>query len=326
MSLLKKLVLLVSAVTLVMVNIASAQSEVIVKNHVLIIDKTGSMVGNGSGGSADIWDEVKNHADEGDLIIDDTLADKPYARKIELNKYQYSGKHHGVAKGICLVTATWANIHDEARLPFGFKVYDKDGDGKTKNDHFIDMLDIAKERGLKPRYTQMNSWYASSKNLKAVAKKGWKFICQLECNRQVSLDNGETWVRIDNELELTNEQVILVSLKGFGKVLVCKQVIKNGDIRYLATNDLRLMSWNKFTTFADERWDVETMHRCLKQTCGLERCYMRKAVAQVNHMICSFIAYAKFEIKRVEEGVSCYTQKWDIVRPAVKSYLQMTGA
>ena len=60
MGLLKKVILLVSAVTLFMVNIASAQSEVIVKNHILIIDKTGSMIGKGSGGSADIWDKVKN--------------------------------------------------------------------------------------------------------------------------------------------------------------------------------------------------------------------------------------------------------------------------
>jgi hypothetical protein len=47
-----------------------------------------------------IWDTVKDYATYGDLVLDDTLLDKPQARKSDLVKVQYSGKHHGLVRGI----------------------------------------------------------------------------------------------------------------------------------------------------------------------------------------------------------------------------------
>jgi len=52
---------------------------------------------------------------EGLLILDDTTLDEPYAQKMNLVTYHWSGKHQRVAKGIALLTL----------IPCDFRVYDK---------------------------------------------------------------------------------------------------------------------------------------------------------------------------------------------------------
>ncbi len=185
-----------------------------------------------------LWQEIKPHIQPGYLSIDDTLAEKPYSKKIDSVKHQYSGKNHCVSKGICLVTATWSNA-DGTFLPFDFCTYDKEKDDKTKNDHFLDILDLAESRGLKPLYVQMDSWYSSNENLKAIHNKKWLFISQVKFNRLVTLDDGKSWVNVES-LELAEKQVLKVSLKGFGQILICKKILKNGDTAFWITNDLTL--------------------------------------------------------------------------------------
>lgn len=68
------------------------------------------------------------------------------------------------------------------------------------------------------------------------------------------------------------------------------------------------------------------MHRGLKQACGLERSYMRKAQAQINHIFCAFLAFIKLELRRFEDGITWYQQKWDIVRDSVRNHLAMSTA
>jgi len=67
----------------------------------------------------------------GYLILDDTLLDKPYAKKMALVKRQYSGKHHGVVQGIALVNLLWTD--GRAMVPIDYRVYAPSHDGKTKN-------------------------------------------------------------------------------------------------------------------------------------------------------------------------------------------------
>ena len=156
--------------------------------------------------------------------------------------------------------------------------------------------------------------------------RGWRFIGEVQSNRNVSpADQKGKWVKV-SELEFTEKEVKKVWLKNFGPVLVCKRILKNGDIRYLITNDLELTSFDNFVSHSRNRWSIETMHRGLKQACGLEHSYMRKARAQINHIFCSFLAFVKLELKRFKEDISWYQQKWDIVRASVKNRLAMSTA
>jgi putative transposase len=94
-----------------------------------------------------LWAEVRPllRLDDGVLILDDSTLDKPRARHIDLVGYHWSGTHHAVVKGINLITAVWS---DGDRLyPTDYRLYHKAGDGKTKNDHFADLLAAAHARG-----------------------------------------------------------------------------------------------------------------------------------------------------------------------------------
>ncbi len=99
-----------------------------------------------------VWRNAQSMVDleAGYLIIDDTVLDKPHSRKISLVKNQYSGKHHRTVNGINLINMLWTN--GEKIVPVDYRAYDPGRDGKTKNDHFREMLDFAEKRGFSPDY------------------------------------------------------------------------------------------------------------------------------------------------------------------------------
>ena len=72
------------------------------------------------------------------------------------------------------MTLLWTE--GQALIPCDFRVYDKPQDGKTKKDHFQQMLQKAKKRGFAPECVLMNSWYAGLENLKRIRDLGWLFL------------------------------------------------------------------------------------------------------------------------------------------------------
>ncbi len=158
------------------------------------------------------------------LILEDTTLDKPYAQKMELVTYHWSGKHQRVVKGMALLTLLWTD--GKTLIPCDFRVYDKPQGGKTKNEHFREMLQKARERGFSPEDVLMDSWYSSLKNLKPIASFGWHFLTRLQSDRLVNPDGkGNVPIR---SVEIPAEGRI-VHLKGFGfvKVLGVTQLRRN---------------------------------------------------------------------------------------------------
>ena len=254
---------------------------------------------------------------KGSLVADDSLLDKRFSRKNELAKKQYSGNEHGLLNGICLVNLLWTN--GEEYVPVDYRIYRKENDDLTKNDHFRNMLDIAEKRGFEPEYILMDSWYSSIENLKAIRKKEWHFICSLKSNRQVSVEQG-TYLSIA-DLGLADKQVRRVWLKEFGPVLVCALVDANGDSTYLATNDSFLTDYGEYAGRFQDRWKIEEFHRGIKQTTGIEKCKSIKADSQKIHIFSAFVAFVRLERQRLKSGVSWYEQKAMISRLATADYL-----
>jgi len=253
----------------------------------------------------------------GYLIFDDTVLDKPYAQEMSLVKLQYSGKHHRLVKGIDVVTLLWTD--GEKIVPVDYRIYDPTRDGKTKNDHAQEMMKYAEKRGFSPYYMLMDCWYASVANLKAIDRNQWQWIAALKYNRKVSLAQG-TYLSVA-DLDWTSTQVHKVWLKEYGWVLVSKMVDTNGDITYIATNDLSLLDAETLSGHMDHRWKIEAFHRGIKQCCGIERCYSTRERSQRNHILCAFLAFLKLEGKRIQSHISWYDQKLSIVRPATTLYL-----
>ena len=120
-----------------------------------------------------LWQEVESLIEKakGILVIDDTTLDKPYAEKMAMVTSHWSGKHHAVVMGINLISLLWTD--GEAHLPSDFRFYNHAQDGLTKNDHFRNMLIVARERGFSPELVAFDSWYSSLDNLKLV--RPWFF-------------------------------------------------------------------------------------------------------------------------------------------------------
>jgi hypothetical protein len=271
----------------------------------------------------ELWNHVKSMVDihVGYLVVDDSTLDKRYSRENELARKQYSGNEHGLVNGINLVNLLWTNA--EKIVPVDYRIYEKEKDGKTKNDLFIQLLMRAKKRGFAPRYVLFDSWYTSLANLKFVRAQGWKFIGNLKSNRIVSVERVPMAIR---DVPLAKKQVRKVWLKGFGHVLVCRVVATNGDSTYLVTSDLSLTDYDAFVLHFQYRWNIEEFHRGIKQTTGIEKCYSTLAVSQKTHIFASFVAFVKLETARIQNHVSWYEQKASIPRISVANYLNWANA
>jgi hypothetical protein len=259
----------------------------------------------------DLWQHVhETVALDSCLIVDDSTLDKRWSPHNELVGYHWSGNEHKVIRGISLVNLLATKTDD--CIPVDYRVYETTEGAKNKNEHFRDMLDAAKERGFKPSYVMADSWYGSLENLKHIVQLGWKFIVGLKENRLVNEVQGQ-YVSV-SALDWTERTVRKVWLKGFGFVHVAKIVFKNGDIRYVCTNDLSLTDYADLSALSKKRWTIEEFHRGIKQTTGIEKCYSVKKRSQLTHIFACFVAFVKMECERLKTGISWYEQKAQAVR------------
>jgi Transposase DDE domain len=204
------------------------------------------------------------------------------------------------------VNLVWHGLESETFIPVDYRIYDKDTDGKTKNDHFRDMLKSAQDRGLDPEAVVMDAWYSSLDNLKAVRSLGWIWVMGLKKNRKVN--RGETL----ETLHIPDEG-LKIHLRGYGWITVFRFVAKNGRTDYIGTN-MDNPSRDRIEMIMKARWKIEVYHRELKQTCGLERCQSRTGRAQRNHIFLSISAWIQKYKRRLVQGVSFYQQKWDVIK------------
>jgi hypothetical protein len=259
----------------------------------------------------DLWKHVQSLVSlSSSLIVDDTVLDKRWSPKNELVNWHWSGNEHAVIRGISLVNLL-ATKGDDC-FPVDYRVNEGTKHTKNKNEHFIDMLDMAKKRGFKPRYVLADSWYSSLGNLKHIHEMGWAFIIGIKENRLVN-ETKEMYLAV-SALDWTKKQVRKVWLKGFGFVLVARIVFKNGDTRFVCTNDLALTAYASLGEESKQRWTIEEFHRGLKQTTGIEKCYSIKKRSQLTHIFASFVAFVRLEWKRLKTGISWYEQKAQRVR------------
>ena len=93
-----------------------------------------------------LWEHVKTdlveNPDGNHLIFDDTVIDKRYAKEIAVAKKQYSGNAGGIINGIGIVTCVYVNPVLDRYWLIDYRIYDKQGDGKSKLDHVRDMLSV----------------------------------------------------------------------------------------------------------------------------------------------------------------------------------------
>jgi hypothetical protein len=57
-------------------------------------------------------------------------------------------------------------------FPIDYRIYDRNTDDLTTNDHFRDMLQAAADRGFTPYFVMFDSWSSSFENLKIPSPHG----------------------------------------------------------------------------------------------------------------------------------------------------------
>ena len=279
-----------------------------------------------------LWNVVApllSDSPEAYLVFDDSVQDKRYSSRIELVRRQYSGAVGGLVRGIGVLNLLHVDDKGDDFFPIDYRIYDPDGDGKSKNDHFREMLVRAKtDKRIKAKTILFDTWYASVDNLKLVIRMGMTFVTTLKSNRLVSLSKEAGYVHLQ-DLEWTEDRLlhgIKVKLKELPHpVQLFKAVSKNGDVEWLITNCTTSsqdgsgddnhgpIETSEVQTMNSVRWRIEQLHRELKQLTGTEKCQCRKARSQRNHIACGYLAWLSLKMAARSAQTTLYAiRKWQL--------------
>jgi hypothetical protein len=293
--------------------------------------------------AAELWQMAKPYVrqiqqEEGVIIIDESIAEKPYTDENEIICWHYDHSQDRSVKGINFVTCLY---HASGySLPVGFSIVakteyyidKKDGKQKrrspvSKNEYYRDLLTAAKRNQIPFKYVLSDVWYSAAENMLFIKHDLNKdFIMPLKANRKVALSeqakrDGQ-WVRLDTlTLEANTPLEIYLESVDFPLTLV-KQVFANEDgstgIQYLVSSDTTL-SAEQMTTLYRKRWNVEPYHKSLKQTASLEKSPTQTVTTQTNHLFAALCAYIKLEWLRKATKLNHFALKTKLYIAALHS-------
>jgi hypothetical protein len=186
---------------------------------------------------------MEAHVD-GYLIFDDTVVSKKYSENIELIRRQYSGNEHKVIRGIGLVNCVYVKPDTHCFWVIDDRIYDPNGDGKTKIDHLLEMLQgVVYCKELAFRTVLMDTWYASRKVMQAIDKLGKVYYCPLKKNRLVDDTKGQEDYKSVESLSWTPTELEsgkIIKIKTFSKgqkVKLFRVIVSIKKTEYVATKD-----------------------------------------------------------------------------------------
>jgi hypothetical protein len=146
--------------------------------------------------------------------------------------------------------------------------------------------------------------------LKLIHRRKRSFFTPLKSNRLVSLSKEAGYCPLE-EIEWTAARLaegLLVKLKEVPfPVRLFKLVAPDGAIDWVITNDLAETGTAQVAKdTSDVRWQVEELHRGIKQLTGSEKGQCRAARVQRNHLACCYHAGVSWKVKAQELGQTLY--------------------
>jgi hypothetical protein len=293
--------------------------------------------------SRDLWALVKPtvravEVDDGLLIFDDTLQEKPHSDENEIIAWHFDHCANRTVKGVnilnCLYHAGGVN------LPVAFEIVHKDlqyceietkklkrQSSITKNEHLRQMLQACQQNQLRYRYVLTDNGFSSKDNMAFVKlDMGKDFSMALKSNRTVALTPEDKrqgrFVRVDT-LALAEGTVLQVYIKGVPfPVVLAKQVFTNKDgstgVLYLASSDLQL-DYDRITTIYQKRWNVEVFHKSVKSNTGLARSPTHTVRTQSNHFFASIYAFFKLELLKLKHQMNHFALRSKLYLKALQA-------
>jgi hypothetical protein len=159
---------------------------------------------------------------------------------VELVRLQYSGNAHGLIEGIGVVTGQYWIVDD--------RIFDPEGDGKTKLNHVREML-VGSHRRQGPGVLA-------------------RAVRQLVHHQGVDAVRG----------------VFGQALLKDHKVKLFRVEVSTNRTNWVVSDDLEQDSTQGAQNACAPRWRIEHFYRELEQLTGVEKCQCRKARIQRNHI------------------------------------------
>jgi hypothetical protein len=270
-----------------------------------------------------LWEQVQPviiQKENSYIIFDDTVIDKRYSEDIELTRRQYSGNEHRVIKGIGLVNCVYFNPEIGQSWVIDYRIYDPEGDGKSKLDHVKDMLQgIVYHKVLPFSTVLMDSWYATNSLMQYIEGLGKYYYCPLKRNRLVDDTEGREKYKHIEALEWREseqEKGKIIKIKAFPKnkkVKLFRVIVSTDKTEFIVTNDFNQDSTDVVQEVCDVRWKIEEFHRELKQLTGIESCQCRKARIQRNHISACMLVWLRLKDMAYKTGQTIYQIKYGLL-------------
>ncbi len=292
--------------------------------------------------SKDLWLRVKPlvreiEGEDGVLIIDDSILEKPSTDESPLICYHYDHCQGRSVKGINFISALYHN--PAVSLPVGvhrvmkpdYETHPKTGKRKrkalfTKNHYCRDLLAQAVKNPLTFRYVLTDTGFASSENMMFIYHElKRQVVMPLKSNRNVALsldDKKRGHYHKLNTRPMETGMTREIWLEGVDVPLVlAKQVFTNEDnsmgILYLVSSDIDL-SYDRITTIYKKRWNVECYHKSLKQNASLGKSPTKTRTTQTHHFFASLYAYIKLEPLKIKTKLNHFALKNKLYIKAVQ--------
>jgi hypothetical protein len=292
--------------------------------------------------SKDLWLEVKStvrkvEREDGVLIFDDTIQEKPYTDENEVMCWHYDHSKGRAVQGFNLLNCLYHV--DDVSIPVAFEVIKKPveySDLKThkrkraslvtKNELMRDMLEVCAQNNLKFRFVLFDTWFSSKENMCYIKETLEKdFICALKTNRLVAVseeDHQSKRFTPIEELPWLEETVFTGWLKDVPfPVNFVRQVFTNKDgstgILYLACSDTTVTRGQILATY-QKRWPVEVFHKSLKQNAALGKAPVRRVVTQNNHIFAVLYAIFKLECLKMKQHLSHFALRAHLYLKAIR--------
>jgi hypothetical protein len=285
-----------------------------------------------------LWLEVKplvrklEDTDDGYMLIDDTIEEKPYTDENTMVCWHYSHSKHRNIKGINLLSALIR--YGEISLPIDYHIVHKsssfeDKNGKTKfksdvskNEIAREFISNAKRNHIKFKYVLADIWFSCNDNMQHINAMHKKFIFGCKSNRLIRFD--KVWHKV-GDLKMSDEQVIICYLKGLAfPVAISKKVFINEDLSvgelYIVSNDLSLSGSELYKVY-QKRWMIEQYHYSIKENASLAKSPTKTVKTQTGHLLCTLFAFVKLESLKIKTALNHCALKGKLYISATKAAL-----
>jgi hypothetical protein len=292
--------------------------------------------------SKDLWIQVKGtvrkvEREDGVLIFDDTIQEKPYTDENEIMCWHYDHSKGRAVQGFNLLNCLY-HVEDIS-IPVAFELIKKPIEYSdlrtrkrkraslvTKNELMREMIQVCVHNKLLFRFVLFDTWFSSKENMRYIKETIQKdFICALKSNRLVAVseagDPAKRFTRIE-DLPWAEGKTFMGWLKEVPfPVKFVRQIYENKDgstgILYLACSDTTMTRELILTTY-QKRWPVEVFHKSLKQNAALGKAPVRRVVTQNNHVFAVLYATFKLECLKMKQHLSHFALRAHLYLKAIR--------